>query len=184
MARKNGNAEKHEAESANDAQLKAVETLAGDIRDAVLAEFKQMPKPWQQMTEDEQGRAIHRARDIADKLVLGAVDMVAGRGLPSLPIEVGKITIEGASCKGQFECYADDENLLRIRHLQGSRAMFVLASPSAYSGESKPAEPEVVGDLSIPKTGPGAPSDPAAVAALGRGPEAAEQAKAEQAAAH
>jgi 2-methylaconitate cis-trans-isomerase PrpF len=98
-----------------------------------------------------------------------AVDMIAARGMPALPIEVGKITIEGAECKGAFECYADDEALLRIRHLQGSRAMFVLASPDAYNGKTETPKPDVVGDLAMPKTGPGAEHDAGALAAIGRG---------------
>jgi hypothetical protein len=129
----------------------AAETMRGDIRDAVLTEFKQMAKPWQAMTEDEQQRVINRAVDIADDLVRKAVDLIAARGLPALPITVGKITVESSECKGTFECFADDEALLRIRHLQGSRAMFVLASPDAYQGETGKAEPENVGDLAIPK---------------------------------
>ncbi len=129
------------------------ETLRGDIRDELLREFKHMPKSWQTMNEDEQQRCIDRASDIADSLVRKAVDLVASRGLPALPIEVGKITIDGAACKGAFECYADDDNLLRIRHLQGSRAMFVLASPSAFQGEKSKPETEVVGDLAMPKDG-------------------------------
>jgi len=126
--------------------------LVDDVRDLVLTEFKHMPKPWQQMNEDEQTRIINRAADIGDSLVRKAVDLVAARGLPSLPIEVGKITIDGAECKGSFECYADDDALLRIRHLQGSRAMFVLASPDAFNGKTDKPEPEVVGDLSMPKS--------------------------------
>lgn len=132
----------------------SAETLTGDIRNAILSEFKLIPKPWQQMTEDEQQRLINRASDIADNLVLQAVDLIAARDLPALPIEVGKITVEGAACKGAFECFADDEALLRIRHLQGSRAVFVLASVDAYRGESQKAETEVVGDLALPKGQP------------------------------
>lgn len=134
--------------------LVAAETLTGDIRDAVLAEFKHIDKSWAKMTEDEQQRLINRAGDIADRLVIDAVDIIAGQGLPSLPIKVGKIVIEGSECKGSFECYADDEALLRIRHLQGSRAMFVLASPDAYRGEQTSPQPEVVGDLALPKGQP------------------------------
>jgi hypothetical protein len=129
------------------------ETLRGDIRDRLLTEFKHIPNPWPKMSEAEQERLISRAFDIAGELVRKAVDLVAERGLPALPIEVGKITIDGGACKGTFECYADDENLLRIRHLQGKRAMFVLASPDAFNGERKPAEADVVGDLSLPKEG-------------------------------
>lgn len=144
------------------------ETLRGDIRDEVLREFKHMPKPWQAMNEDEQQRIIDRATTIADSLVRLAVDLVASRGLPALPIEVGKITIEGAACKGAFECYADDDNLLRIRHLQGSRAMFVLASPDAFKGEKAKAETEVVGDLALPKEG-GERADEAQLEQVGQG---------------
>lgn len=127
------------------------DTLRGDVRDQVLTEFKHQQKPWQAMNEEEQDRLIRRAADIADCLVRQAVDLIAARGLPALPIEVGKITVDAAACKGTFECYVDDEALLRIRHLQGSRAMFVLASPSAFNGEQSTPEPEVVGDLGMPK---------------------------------
>lgn len=127
------------------------DTLRGDIRDAVLSEFKLMPKPWQAMNEDEQDRVIRRAQDIADNVVRSAVDLVAARGLPAIPIEVGKMTMDGAEIEGKFKCYADDETLLRARHLQNSRAMFVLASPAAFNGEEKPAETEVVGELGMPK---------------------------------
>jgi hypothetical protein len=117
------------------------ETLRGDIRDRILTEFKHIPNVWPKMAESEQERLISRAQDIAGELVRKAVDLIAERGLPALPIEVGKITIDGGACKGTFECYADDENLLRIRHLQGKRAMFVLASPDAFNGEQARQKP-------------------------------------------
>jgi len=135
------------------------ETLRGDIRDRILTEFKHMPNVWPKLAESEQDRLISRAQDIAGELVRKAVDLIAERGLPALPIKVGKITVDGGACKGTFESYADDENLLRIRHLQGERAMFVLASPDAYNGERKPAEADVVGDLSMPKEGERADED-------------------------
>lgn len=130
-------------------------TLRGDIRDLILSELKHVDCPWSKANEDEQQRRIDRSTDIADQVVRRAIDLIAARGLPALPIDVGKITVEGAECKGTFECYADDENLLRIRHLQGSRAMFVLASPSAYQGEKAPQVPDNVGSLAMP-TGPDA----------------------------
>jgi hypothetical protein len=129
----------------------ATDTLRGDIRDKILSEFKTIPKSWQTSSEDEQSRLIHRAQDVANTLVRAAIDIVAAKGLPSLPITVGKMTIEKSECKGTFECYADDESLLRIRHLQGARAMFVLASPDAFNGEKKPQETSNVGDLAMPK---------------------------------
>ncbi|MEO6381956.1 MAG: hypothetical protein ABIO35_08160 [Nitrobacter sp.] len=140
------------------------ETLRGDVRDAILTEFKTIPKPWQAMNEDEQERIINRADDIANTLVRRAIDLIAARGLPSIPIEVGKMTMDGAEVEGKFKCYADDEMLLRARHLQNSRAMFVLASPDAFNGEEKKPEPDVVGDLAMPK----GPTDAEAIAHFGR----------------
>lgn len=125
-------------------------TLRGDIRDMILDEFKHIDGPWAKANEDEQQRRINRAGDISDQLVRQAIDLIAARGLPSLPIEVGKIEVDGGACKGRFECYADDDALLRIRHLQGSRAMFVLASPDAYQGEKTSPQPDVVGSLAMP----------------------------------
>jgi hypothetical protein len=129
----------------------ATTTLRGDIRDKILSEFKAIPKSWQTSNEQEQSRLINRAKDIADTLVRNAIDIIAAKGLPALPITVGKITIDGGECKGSFECYAGDDELLRIRHLQGARAMFVLASPDAFNGEQKAQETDVVGDLAMPK---------------------------------
>jgi hypothetical protein len=154
--------------SAEKATELATTTLRGDIRDKILSEFKAIPKSWQTSTEDEQSRLINRARDIADTLVRRAIDIIAAKGLPSLPITVGKMTIEKSECKGTFECYADDESLLRIRHLQGARAMFVLASPDAFNGEQKKPETDNVGDLAMPK-GDEPRADEANLAAVGQG---------------
>lgn len=145
----------------------ATTTLRGDIRDKILSEFKAIPKSWQTSTEDEQQRLIRVANDVAGTLVRRAIDIVAAKGLPALPITVGKMTIEKSECKGTFECYADDESLLRIRHLQGARAMFVLASPDAFNGEEKAPEPSNVGDLAMPKGDERA--DEANLAAVGKG---------------
>lgn len=153
--------------SAEKAITLATDTLRGDIRDEILREFKSIPKSWQTSTEDEQSRLINRARDLADDLVRQAIDIIAGKGLPSLPILVGKIVVEKSACKGVFECHADDENLLRIRHLQGSRAMFVLASPDAFNGEQTNPKTEVIGDLSIPE--PDERADEAQLAQVGQG---------------
>jgi hypothetical protein len=150
MGKTNGKAAEAAVESASPVDLQT-ETLRGDVRDAVLSEFKAMAKPWQAMNEEEQDRVIRRADGIARTMVRSAVDLIAARGLPAIPIEVGKMTMDGAEIEGKFKCYADDETLLRARHLQNSRAMFVLASPDAFNGEEKPAETEVVGELAIPK---------------------------------
>lgn len=155
--------------SAENTAALAAETLRGDIRDRILSEFKAIPKSWQTSSEDEQSRLINRARDIANDVVRQAIDIIAGKGLPALPILVGKIVVEKSACKGVFECHADDENLLRIRHLQGSRAMFVLASPDAFNGEQSAPRTEVIGDLALPEPESGERADEDNLAKVGQG---------------
>lgn len=147
----------------------ATDTLRGDIRDAVLSEFKTIPNVWPKLGEGDQERLIRRAEDVANTLVRRAIDIVAEKGLPALAIEVGKIEVDGSTCKGKFECYADDEALIRMRHLQGARAIFVLASPDRFNGEQKPAETENVGDLAMPKGEEAGRPDEAALAGVGKG---------------
>ncbi|BEV44394.1 hypothetical protein [Afipia carboxidovorans] len=155
------------APAGSEASIQQSETLRGDIRDAVLSEFKHMPNVWPKLGEGDQERLIRRAEDIAGMVVRRAIDIIAERGLPALPIEVGKVTVDGSVCKGAFECYADDEALIRIRHLQGNRAMFVLASPDRFNGEQGQPEAENVGDLAMPKEGERA--DEANLASIGQG---------------
>ena len=146
------------------------DTLRKDIRNLILTEFKHAPGAWPKLSEGDQQRLISRAEDIAGTLVRRAIDVVAERGLPALPVEVGKMKVDGRTVKADFECYADDDNLLRMRHMQGTRAMLVLASPdrfNATNGEKEP-EPDNVGDLGIPK-GDGERPDADALAAVGRG---------------
>lgn len=142
-------------------------TLLGDVRDALLAEFKAIDRPWEKMTEDQQDRLIHRAQDVADSLVRRTVNIVAEQGFANLAVTINKFTVKDG-VKIEVGAAETVENITQLA-MHGGAAVLVLASMSAFDREKAPAEADNVGDLAIPKTGPGAPSDPAAVAALGRG---------------
>lgn len=157
-------------------QLKAAESLKGDIRDEFLTEIKQLKKPWEKLTEYEQERLIHRCRDIAGNLVRNAVEIAAARGFEHIPVSIGKFTVDAEKgIQSTFAMARSDENLLAMGRRIGSVVLLVPLDLHDFMGERKPAEPEVVGDLALPKTGPGAPSDPEAESKIGRGEtEAAE----------
>lgn len=146
------------------------DTLRKDVRNLILTEFKNAPGAWPKLGEGDQQRLIIRAEDIAGTLVRRAIDIVAERGLPALPVEVGKMKVDGSTVKADFECYANDENLLRMRHMQGARAMLVLASPDRFDAKTdeKEPEPDNIGDLGIPK-GEGERADEANLAKVGQG---------------
>lgn len=146
----------------------AAATLLGDVRDAVLAEFKTAEKPWSKMSEEEQERLIQRADDIADQVVLGAVAVVAQHGFSNLPASIDQFTRKDG-LKIVLKAGATVEHITKLAEHGNNSVVLVLAEPARFMGERAPAETENVGELAIPKTGPGAPSDPKATAKLGRG---------------
>lgn len=146
----------------------ATATLHSDIRDALLAEFKAIDKPWQKMKENEQSRLIHRADDIASSVVLGAVAVVASKGFSSVAASIDQFTRKDG-LKIVVKAAATVEHITKLAEHGMNSVVLVLAEPAKFMGESKPIETENVGDLAMPKTGPGAPSDPAAMEQIGRG---------------
>jgi len=129
--------------------LLATETLRGDIRDMLLAEWKTRPKSWQAMNESEQESVIHRLGNIARDLVNRAVTLVAHQGSPFIIGETPKFTIKD-QCKIEFVVAALPENLIKLANHRGP-AVLVLVAPNKYQGQRKPAEPDVVGDLGMPR---------------------------------
>lgn len=148
------------------------ETLKGDVTKALLDHIQAQPKPWAKMTEYEQERCIHGCRDIAGKLVHEAVRLTASRGFEHIPVSIGKFSVDAEKgIQSSFAMSRSDENLLAMGRRLGSVVLLIPMDLHDFMGERRPTEPDVVGDLSIPKTGPGAPSHPQAEAQLGRGPK-------------
>lgn len=151
-------------------QLEAA-TLLGDVRDALLAEFKAIDKPWSKMTEDEQGRLILRADDIAGDLVHGAVGCVAHHGFSHVGASLEQFTRKDG-LKITLKSAATVDHITKLAEHGMNSVVLVFAEPAKFMGERKPAEPDNVGDLAIPKMGQGAPSDPDALETVGRGKNA------------
>jgi hypothetical protein len=138
------------ADNRFDTLILASETLRGDVRDEVLREFKGLQKPWAQMNESEQERLIHRAQDIAYRLVKASVEIVAHGGVAHLTSRVEQFTVKPDGIKITLTVGATTENMITLAKNCGP-CVLALVDPSKYTGERKKAEPEVVGDLAMPK---------------------------------
>ena len=133
-----------------DRLLVQAETLRGDIRDALLTELKVGEKPWQQMNETEQERVIRRAETLASDLVNRVVTIVAHEGHPHLIGKVNKFTVKDG-LKIEFGVAGLADNIVKLAQHSGDGAVLVLIAPAKYQGHRKPAEPDVIGDLGIPR---------------------------------
>jgi hypothetical protein len=139
-----------------------VKTLRGDIRDFVLTEFKGVDKPWQKMTEREQERLIHRARDIADAVIRGTIDTIANRGFEHYYAQLGKMAVD-KGIEAKITMPYTDEAMAGLASRRGQTIIIIARDQHEFEGESRKAEPEVLGDLGLPKPdGDGAQTEAAA----------------------
>lgn len=143
-------------------------SLLVDVRDAILSEFKAVDKPWEKQSETEQARLIQRAEYVAGRLIADTVALVADKGFSSIPAAIDQFTRKDG-IKITLKSSATVEHITQLAEHGMNAVILVLAEPAKFMGTKKAAEPENVGDLAIPKTGPGAPSDEKAMAKLGRG---------------
>lgn len=113
----------------------AKETLTGDIAAFLVDRLRQLPKPWQQMSEKEQDEQIDRAKDAARNLVAETVKIVSSGGRRTVQAELGKITVD-KGIKAEIKvntAYADE-----LIAVQGKAILIVTNSDDEFTGgESK-----------------------------------------------
>jgi hypothetical protein len=126
----------------------AARTLRGDIRDALLTEFKATPVAWSFMTEAEQERVIHRCTDIAESIVNRAITIAASETVPHVAADVSQFTVKDG-LKVQLAAAGTVDNINALAVHRGA-AVLVLIDPRKYMGQRKAAKPEVVGSLRMP----------------------------------
>lgn len=126
-----------------------VKTLLGDVRDGILREFKGLEKPWQKMTESEQSRVIHRAADIAERVVRGAIDIAATRGFEHFDVQLGKITVD-KTVELKVTAPFSAEIIAALSTRRGDTLVMIARDAGEFRGERKPAKPTNVGELAIP----------------------------------
>lgn len=70
------------------------ETLFGDVRDALLSRFRNAPKPWAQMSEDEQRQTIEAFNQTARHVVREAVRLTTAFEWPRCVAKLGSVNIK------------------------------------------------------------------------------------------
>lgn len=119
--------------------LAEVETLSGDIRDALLTHVRSIKVPWAMLAEDEQQSAIDAISRTAEFAVRQVAAIIAHRGLPHVIVGVGKWTVKDG-IKLEVEASSLVENIHKLAEHGNGSAVLVLSEPSAYIGERAPAK--------------------------------------------
>ncbi len=118
---------------------------------------------------------IRVANDLAAKIVNEAILIAAHEGAPHLVATVGQFTVKDG-IKVQMNAAASVENISRRAGHRGA-AVLVLTDPSKFHGQRQRAEPDIIGDLRLPKNGGEEErEDEAYLQQIGRGPPPAAEA--------
>jgi hypothetical protein len=118
-----------------------IDTLSGDIRDALLTHLRSIKVPWAMLAEDEQQDAITAVSHTAEIAVRRAVGLIAAGGLPHVVGTIAKFSVTDA-IKVEFKVSSIVANICALAEHGKTQAMLVLADPSDYIGEHAPAKPD------------------------------------------
>lgn len=118
-----------------------IPTLKGDVRDALLAHVRALPKPWPQMSEAEQDMAIHRATTLADDLVRQAVALAAARGFEHFEVSLGKYAID-KSVEGKFAAPYSTDLVEALGTRRGKTFLLVPRDLHEFMGQQAAVLPE------------------------------------------
>lgn len=117
----------------------AADTLTGDIRDALLDNIKNMQKPWQQLTENQQKGVAIAVEDMAKNVVRKAVTIIAKQGRTVIQASLEKITIKDG-IKAEVALSQFSEHRHALCDSQGKAVLIVVADAEEFTGEREAVE--------------------------------------------
>lgn len=117
------------------------ETLYGDIRSALLDGLRAMPKPWQQMTADEQRQLTESCGQVARHLIRETTLIVAANRFPVVHGKLIKVQVQAKDAMQlQIDISRHDPQRLTVLDTVGKPVLIVIAEPDMFMGERAPPE--------------------------------------------
>lgn len=116
------------------------DSLVGDLRDGMLQEFKQRPKPWGQLLAGEQRDVVGALTQAAQLFARRAVIQIAAKGRPTIRGTLKKFSHDGAKIVATIEVpLTDDASILALNHASGKEVLIVTADANAFMGQRRDA---------------------------------------------
>lgn len=120
-----------------------LETLSGDLRDAMLMQFRDVNCAWTAMSEDKQRDVANAMQLAAGELVRSAVRLLSKHEFPRCIVQLGEIKIVGGD-KSRIEGKVIATNISENREVLGDHVNtmveLVCVDSSEFMGERAPAE--------------------------------------------
>jgi hypothetical protein len=118
-----------------------IETLAGDIRDAMLMRVRDMKRPWSLLTQAEQSDLANGLDLAANEMVRAAVRLLTSWEWPRAVVHLDNIKIVGGD-KAKIEAKIVAPNISDYRDVLGqavgSTVMVLMVDSATFTGERAP----------------------------------------------
>lgn len=119
----------------------ALETLRGDIRDAMLSRIRHMKTSWSLCTEAEQAEIVNGLELAAKNLVRGVVRELSAHEFPHAVVTLGEVKIGGSKgIEAKITCQNIEVNRNTLGDHVGQMVQVVMIDSENFMGEREPAE--------------------------------------------
>jgi len=107
----------------------AAETMLGDLMECVIMNCRELPRPWQSMSETEQEVFINRIRLQCSSATRQAINIIAARGNVTIAATVESVTFKDG-IKAVLKVNADCEGRHDLADAEGQLVLLAVSKAS------------------------------------------------------
>ena len=120
-----------------------IDTLAGDVRDALIGHMRDLKRPWSLMTEAEQRDKIAAMEMAARHLVRQTVMLFTDFEFPRAVVTLGEVKIRGEKgIEAKIGCTNIEHNRTVLGEHVGDMVLMLMVDAETFMGERQPANPD------------------------------------------
>lgn len=117
-------------------------TMLGDLMKTVVEQMKELPKPWQALSESEQQEFLDRIELQVADAVRQTVAIISSKGMINVPAKVESVTYKDG-CKVVLKAMGGIENTIHLAEAEGTIVSVIIPEGELLNESGKPeADPD------------------------------------------
>lgn len=117
------------------------QTILGDFMQWMVMQFRDLPKPWDAMSEREQENWLDRCEAQASEVIRQVITIVANRGFDNAGALVESVTFKDG-VKAVLKLHSKTEGAHALADREGGYCVLVMADPEEFFNSEGVPKPE------------------------------------------